>query len=102
MGRVVRRLSSEFIVFQHSFDDVFMFIGNKIKFQANIEVFRAEILVTPHNAYGQSETCSVYPGQLRQLDGYGEFLLDLQRFISDDHCADEIEVSKVANQFAPI
>jgi hypothetical protein len=78
VGRIVRRLAPKLVVFDHGFDDFFLLIGNQLKLHADIEIFRAQILMAPNYPYRQGQTRGVDLRQLRQLDGDGQLLIYLQ------------------------
>src|SRR3972149_3999999 len=66
--RVIWRSTAELVVFHHRLNNILLAVGNKLELQTDVEVFRAEIFVTPGDARGQSHAWDTDRRQFGQLD----------------------------------
>src|SRR5215211_1040118 len=101
MRRVTGGLPPKFIVLQHGLNNRFLLIGNTLKLQTDVEIFRADVLMAPYHTNWQRQTRGIDPGQFGQLDGNAQLFVHFYRFVANHHCTNEIKISQIADQFAP-
>ena len=52
-------MPAKLVIIEDGFDDFLLFIGDYLKFHADVKVFRADILVTPYHVDRQGQAIGI-------------------------------------------